>query len=190
MSKSISIFITLFITIILTGCGTKGLYHEEYISKDIKPNLNKVTNTEVCLASYNNEFITRRMSHPLPDNEITLKAGEINYKILNEYTKQYFNQTSSSCNNTSLKIDSHIKDFKYDFNFFGKGTVFITLNIKVSKGEKLILDKNYFIEKDNKIITNFFSITQKSTDNIIELYHRSLLNFYETDFKKDLLEVL
>jgi hypothetical protein len=190
MSRFFKITLLVFGTFLLSGCGIKGLYHEEYISKEIKPNLNKVSNTDICIVSYNNEFVTRRMSHPLLQNEITLKAGEINSKILNEYTKQYFNKINSSCNDKSIKIDSSVKDFKYDFNFLGSGRVFIAMNIKVYNENKLILQKDYSIVGDNKIITNFFSLRQESTDNIIELYHRSLLNFYETEFKKDLLEAL
>ncbi|AHJ11319.1 LptM family lipoprotein [Sulfurospirillum multivorans] len=173
----------------LTGCGTKGLYHEDYVSKEIKPNLNKVSNTKVCLKDYANVIAVRSNSRPnVPATEIALNAGEINTNILNLFTKQYFTKVEKNCGNESIYIDSYIQSFKFDLHTFGGGEIFVLNNIKVFKDNKIILEKTYDIQADNKIVLGIFAIKDTAFDSVIELYHRALFEFYETEFKKDLIE--
>lgn len=187
-----SLLVVLYL-MFLSGCATKGVYKEGYISKEVKTNLNKVNNTDVCLVEHYNEIISYKRSHPVKTTgvEIDLKAGEINNNILRENLKQYFTNVSNKCNDSSIKIESYIKDFQFDWNGFTiQGNVYVKNQIKVYRNNKEILNKDYFIEGDNKVILAFESFTQTPTENMVELYHRSLLEFYETEFKKDLIEAL
>ena len=117
-----------------------------------------------------------------------LNASQINTQVAQEFFKQYFTNVGSNLENPFLTINTQLSDYTI-FNTPVPDNQKVTLQLKVQviyKGEE-ILSKTY-----DRTVKDFIIIgwDLTPTSNTFEKLHKGLLNIYETDFKKDLIEVL
>lgn len=180
----------LVITFSLSGCSIKGTFDNSYISKDINPYFNKVTQKEIHLDIDNNVISKSPESTTGKLSTVNMETGNINKQIAESFFKQYFTKVDFKKDDAKdFHIISNVRDYSYSYGRFGhSSTVKITLDVEVYYNGKNILKKTYIKESNDKVIYNIAAV--HASDNLIELFHRSLLEFYETEFKKDLLEAL
>lgn len=189
--KTLYFFLSLLIvSFSLSGCALKGTFDNSYISKDINPYFSKVTQKEVHLDIDSNVISKSPESMSGKLSTVSMETGNINKQIAESFFKQYFQQVDFKKDSVKdFRISSHVKDYTYSYGRFGhSSTVKITLDIEVYYNDKNILTKTYIREFNDSVIYNIATI--HASENLIELFHRSLLIIYETEFKKDLLEVL
>ena len=102
--------------------------------------------------------------------------------------KQYFKNVGTNLDNPFLVVNTELADYTI-FNTPVPDNQKVTLQLKVEVLYKnnVILAKTYNSEVKDFIIVGW-DLTP--TSNTFEKLHKGLLNVYETDFKKDLIESL
>ena len=108
--------------------------------------------------------------------------------ISQEFFKQYFKNVGTNLDNPFLVINTELADYTI-FNTPVPDNQKVTLQLKVEVLYKnnVILAKTYNSEVKDFIIVGW-DLTP--TSNTFEKLHKGLLNIYETEFKKDLIEAL
>jgi len=192
--KTLYFFLSLLVvSFSLSGCAIKGTYTQDYISKEVNPYYSKVATKTITMIEDKSVY-TRSSDSWQGKAPLELEVGNINNKVQEEFFKQYFAKTVlvknrfTTSTEDNIVIESTVNDFRYYISGFDNVDMTIELTVKVSYKNNTILEKQYTIKDNNKVLFRIGVVTGK--EGTIELFHKSLLNFYETKFKKDFLEAL
>ena len=176
---------------VFTGCvGTKQItYNKNFIDYNLNTKTKKIENKNIVINDKSQQMIVKKLNN-LSISAVTynLNASQVNRQVSQEFFKQYFTNVGSNLENPFLTINTELSDYTI-FNTLVPDNQKVTLQLKVQvlyKGEE-ILSKTY-----DRTVKDFIIIgwDLTPTSNTFEKLHKGLLNIYETDFKKDLIEVL
>ncbi len=188
MKSIYNFFILCFLAIFISGCGGVYNYDPDYTEKDKNQYYNKVSTIPVILDA-NDKIITKNFGL----SKRSIDFGNINKNVLKDFTSQYFSNIQSINNlkpNDSLYIQSEILDYVYTPKglTMGNQDLDLTIKVKVLYKNELKLEKIYQYHTNNKVVLRLWSNDYFAT--IVEFIHEAIFEFYETEFKKDLLEAL
>ncbi len=188
MKKYFLISILIFSAISFTGCGTKNISYEKYsIERDLNSNISKIENCNIVLIDKSKTIITKKPNN----NNISfvnfqLEASDINTKISNEFFSQYFLLDNKS--KELFTVESQISDFSImttgnpnDYR------VLLTMDFKVIKNGKVILNKTYTKTAPGIVIWEWRLTPLEITFRKLQ---KGVLSIYENEFKTDLLKAL
>lgn len=177
---------------LFSGCAVSGKYNEGYISNSIEHNYNKVGKIPFNFIKNNNNIMSR--SHDnlfLRELFVEMEVGNINNMIAESYYQQYFHNFKYVDNcKEGICVSVFIKnyDFKYKAPADGS-TVNIYISSKIFIDGVLKSDKEYKIFGDNEVLLGLVGFSSP-VNGFKELFHKTLFNFYENEFKQDLLNAL
>lgn len=188
MKKYFLISLLIFSAISFTGCGTKNISYEKYsIERDLNSNISKIENCNIVLIDKSKTIITKKPNN----NNISfvnfqLEASDINTKISNEFFSQYFLLDNKS--KELFTVESQISDFSImttgnpnDYR------VLLTMDFKVIKNGKVILNKTYTKTAPGIVIWEWRLTPLEITFRKLQ---KGVLSIYENEFKTDLLKAL
>lgn len=183
-------FIYTSLLIFLTGCGTKEIsYNKTFIDYNLNSKNKKIDNKNIVINDKSKSMIVKKLNN-LSYSAVTynLNASQVNQNVSQEFFKQYFKNVDTNLDNPFLVINTELADYTI-FNTPVPDNQKVTLQLKVEVLYKnnIILSKTYNREVKDFIIVGW-DLTP--TSNTFEKLHKGLLNIYETEFKKDLIEAL
>lgn len=183
-------FIYTSLLIFLTGCGTKEIsYNKTFIDYNLNSKTKKIDNKNIVINDKSKSMIVKKLNN-LSYSAVTynLNASQVNQNVSQEFFKQYFKNVGTNLDNPFLVINTELVDYTI-FNTPVPDNQKVTLQLKVEVLYKnnVILAKTYNSEVKDFIIVGW-DLTP--TSNTFEKLHKGLLNIYETEFKKDLIEAL
>lgn len=183
-------FIYTCVLVLFTGCGTKEIsYNKTFIDYNLNSKTKKIDNKNILINDKSKSMIIKKLNN-LSYSAVTynLNASEINQNVSQEFFKQYFKNVGTNLDNPFLVINTELADYTI-FNTFVPDNQKVTLQLKVEVlyKDNVILKKTYNHEVKDFIILGW-DLTP--TSNTFEKLHKGLLNIYETEFKKDLIEAL
>lgn len=183
-------FIYTSLLIFLTGCGTKEIsYNKTFIDYNLNSKTKKIDNKNIVINDKSKSMIVKKLNN-LSYSAVTynLNASQVNQNVSQEFFKQYFKNVGTNLDNPFLVINTELVDYTI-FNTPVPDNQKVTLQLKVEVLYKnnIILSKTYNSEVKDFIIVGW-DLTP--TSNTFEKLHKGLLNIYETEFKKDLIEAL
>lgn len=183
-------FIYTSLLIFLTGCGTKEIsYNKTFIDYNLNSKNKKIDNKNIVINDKSKSMIVKKLNN-LSYSAVTynLNASQVNQNVSQEFFKQYFKNVGTNLDNPFLVINTELVDYTI-FNTPVPDNQKVTLQLKVEVLYKnnIILSKTYNSEVKDFIIVGW-DLTP--TSNTFEKLHKGLLNIYETEFKKDLIEAL
>lgn len=183
-------FIYISLLIFLTGCGTKEIsYNKTFIDYNLNSKTKKIDNKNIVINDKSKSMIVKKLNN-LSYSAVTynLNASQVNQNVSQEFFKQYFKNVGTNLDNPFLVINTELADYTI-FNTPVPDNQKVTLQLKVEVLYKnnIILSKTYNSEVKDFIIVGW-DLTP--TSNTFEKLHKGLLNIYETEFKKDLIEAL
>ena len=183
-------FIYTCVLVLFTGCGTKEIsYDKTFIDYNLNSKTKKIDNKNIVINDKSKSMIIKKLNN-LSYSAVTynLNASQINQNVSQEFFKQYFKNVGTNLDNPFLVINTELADYTI-FNTPVPDNQKVTLQLKVEVLYKnnIILSKTYNSEVKDFIIVGW-DLTP--TSNTFEKLHKGLLNVYETDFKKDLIESL
>jgi len=181
---------------LFTGCSHKGQYQHEMVNYNLQKNLSKVEDKTINIISSEaemNKSIEKNAIGILKGKTlfINMEVGNINNNVLKEFSRQYFKEvTLNSKEKSFIEINSNVIDWTWEMGTMDDE---ITLNAIVKAivklNEKEVINKTYKLKDyKNQMVVNFFKF--KVSDLPIETFHKGLLHLYETQVKKDLLDVI
>ena len=183
-------FIYTSLLIFFTGCGTKEIsYNKTFIDYNLNSKTKKIDNKNIVINDKSKSMIVKKLNN-LSYSAVTynLNASQVNQNVSQEFFKQYFKNVGTNLDNPFLVVNTELADYTI-FNTPVPDNQKVTLQLKVEvlyKGN-VILVKTYNREVKDFIIIGW-DLTP--TSNTFEKLHKGLLNIYETEFKKDLIEAL
>lgn len=183
-------FIYTSLLVFLTGCGTKEIsYNKTFIDYNLNSKTKKIDNKNIVINDKSKSMIVKKLNN-LSYSAVTynLNASQVNQNVSQEFFKQYFKNVGTNLDNPFLVINTELADYTI-FNTPVPDNQKVTLQLKVEVLYKnnIILSKTYNSEVKDFIIVGW-DLTP--TSNTFEKLHKGLLNIYETEFKKDLIEAL
>lgn len=183
-------FIYTCLLVLFTGCGTKEIsYNKTFIDYNLNSKTKKIDNKNIVINDKSKSMIVKKLNN-LSYSAVTynLNASQVNQNVSQEFFKQYFKNVGTNLDNPFLVINTELADYTI-FNTPVPDNQKVTLQLKVEVLYKnnVILAKTYNSEVKDFIIVGW-DLTP--TSNTFEKLHKGLLNIYETDFKKDLIEAL
>lgn len=183
-------FIYTCLLVLFTGCGTKEIsYNKTFIDYNLNSKTKKIDNKNIVINDKSKSMIVKKLNN-LSYSAVTynLNASQVNQNVSQEFFKQYFKNVGTNLDNPFLVVNTELADYTI-FNTPVPDNQKVTLQLKVEvlyKGN-VILVKTYNREVKDFIIIGW-DLTP--TSNTFEKLHKGLLNIYETEFKKDLIEAL
>ena len=183
-------FIYTCLLLLFTGCGTKEIsYNKTFIDYNLNSKTKKIDNKNIVINDKSKSMIVKKLNN-LSYSAVTynLNASQVNQNVSQEFFKQYFKNVGTNLDNPFLVVNTELADYTI-FNTPVPDNQKVTLQLKVEvlyKGN-VILVKTYNREVKDFIIIGW-DLTP--TSNTFEKLHKGLLNIYETEFKKDLIEAL
>ena len=183
-------FIYTCLLVLFTGCGTKEIsYNKTFIDYNLNSKTKKIDNKNIVINDKSKSMIVKKLNN-LSYSAVTynLNASQVNQNVSQEFFKQYFKNVGTNLDNPFLVINTELADYTI-FNTPVPDNQKVTLQLKVEVLYKnnVILAKTYNSEVKDFIIVGW-DLTP--TSNTFEKLHKGLLNIYETEFKKDLIEAL
>lgn len=183
-------FIYTCLLVLFTGCGTKEIsYNKTFIDYNLNSKTKKIDNKNIVINDKSKSMIIKKLNN-LSYSAVTynLNASQVNQNVSQEFFKQYFKNVGTNLDNPFLVINTELVDYTI-FNTPVPDNQKVTLQLKVEVLYKnnVILTKTYNREVKDFIIIGW-DLTP--TSNTFEKLHKGLLNIYETEFKKDLIEAL
>ena len=188
MKKIILNFIGLIgISLLMTGCLTAP-YKYEYISGQLKPDLKKV-NKNICI----NELSEKNVI-TVEKYGIDFYVKEINKNVSQKYFEQYFidvNQKNKEC---FLTINTKIEKINTKFISLDGMNAEFRLDVKIYEKEnelvKINTDEEYSSEVLIMIPLAVFLGGSAPYKTANEVFHKGLLDVYETKIEELLLKAL
>ena len=183
-------FIYTCLLVLFTGCGTKEIsYNKTFIDYNLNSKTKKIDNKNIVINDKSKSMIVKKLNN-LSYSAVTynLNTSQVNQNVSQEFFKQYFKNVGTNLDNPFLVVNTELADYTI-FNTPVPDNQKVTLQLKVEvlyKGN-VILVKTYNREVKDFIIIGW-DLTP--TSNTFEKLHKGLLNIYETEFKKDLIEAL
>lgn len=183
-------FIYTCLLVLFTGCGTKEIsYNKTFIDYNLNSKTKKIDNKNIVINDKSKSMIVKKLNN-LSYSAVTynLNASQVNQNVSQEFFKQYFKNVGTNLDNPFLVVNTELADYTI-FNTPVPDNQKVTLQLKVEVLYKnnVILAKTYNSEVKDFIIIGW-DLTP--TSNTFEKLHKGLLNIYETEFKKDLIEAL
>lgn len=183
-------FIYTCLLVLFTGCGTKEIsYNKTFIDYNLNSKTKKIDNKNIVINDKSKSMIVKKLNN-LSYSAVTynLNASQVNQNVSLEFFKQYFKNVGTNLDNPFLVVNTELVDYTI-FNTPVPDNQKVTLQLKVEVLYKnnVILAKTYNSEVKDFIIIGW-DLTP--TSNTFEKLHKGLLNIYETEFKKDLIEAL
>jgi hypothetical protein len=183
-------FIYTCLLVLFTGCGTKEIsYNKTFIDYNLNSKTKKIDNKNIVINDKSKSMIVKKLNN-LSYSAVTynLNASQVNQNVSQEFFKQYFKNVGTNLDNPFLVVNTELVDYTI-FNTPVPDNQKVTLQLKVEVLYKnnVILAKIYNSEVKDFIIVGW-DLTP--TSNTFEKLHKGLLNIYETEFKKDLIEAL
>lgn len=183
-------FIYTCLLVLFTGCGTKEIsYNKTFIDYNLNSKTKKIDNKNIVINDKSKSMIVKKLNN-LSYSAVTynLNASQVNQNVSQEFFKQYFKNVGTNLDNPFLVVNTELADYTI-FNTPVPDNQKVTLQLKVEVLYKnnVILTKTYNSEVKDFIIIGW-DLTP--TSNTFEKLHKGLLNIYETEFKKDLIEAL
>lgn len=183
-------FIYTCLLVLFTGCGTKEIsYNKTFIDYNLNSKTKKIDNKNIVINDKSKSMIIKKLNN-LSYSAVTynLNASQVNQNVSQEFFKQYFKNVGTNLDNPFLVVNTELVDYTI-FNTPVPDNQKVTLQLKVEVLYKnnVILAKTYNSEVKDFIIIGW-DLTP--TSNTFEKLHKGLLNIYETEFKKDLIEAL
>ena len=183
-------FIYTCLLVLFTGCGTKEIsYNKTFIDYNLNSKTKKIDNKNIVINDKSKSMIVKKLNN-LSYSAVTynLNASQVNQNVSQEFFKQYFKNVGTNLDNPFLVVNTELVDYTI-FNTPVPDNQKVTLQLKVEVLYKnnVILAKTYNSEVKDFIIVGW-DLTP--TSNTFEKLHKGLLNIYETEFKKDLIEAL
>ena len=183
-------FIYTCLLVLFTGCGTKEIsYNKTFIDYNLNSKIKKIDNKNIVINDKSKSMIVKKLNN-LSYSAVTynLNASQVNQNVSQEFFKQYFKNVGTNLDNPFLVVNTELVDYTI-FNTPVPDNQKVTLQLKVEVLYKnnVILAKTYNSEVKDFIIIGW-DLTP--TSNTFEKLHKGLLNIYETEFKKDLIEAL
>ena len=183
-------FIYTCLLVLFTGCGTKEIsYNKTFIDYNLNSKTKKIDNKNIVINDKSKSMIVKKLNN-LSYSAVTynLNASQVNQNVSQEFFKQYFKNVGTNLDNPFLVVNTELADYTI-FNTPVPDNQKVTLQLKVEVLYKnnVILTKTYNSEVKDFIIVGW-DLTP--TSNTFEKLHKGLLNIYETEFKKDLIEAL
>lgn len=183
-------FIYTCLLVLFTGCGTKEIsYNKTFIDYNLNSKTKKIDNKNIVINDKSKSMIVKKLNN-LSYSAVTynLNASQVNQNVSQEFFKQYFKNVGTNLDNPFLVVSTELADYTI-FNTPVPDNQKVTLQLKVEVLYKnnVILAKTYNSEVKDFIIVGW-DLTP--TSNTFEKLHKGLLNIYETEFKKDLIEAL
>ncbi|MCT7583734.1 hypothetical protein N5U55_06405 [Aliarcobacter butzleri] len=183
-------FIYTCLLVLFTGCGTKEIsYNKTFIDYNLNSKTKKIDNKNIVINDKSKSMIVKKLNN-LSYSAVTynLNASQVNQNVSQEFFKQYFKNVGTNLDNPFLVVNTELVDYTI-FNTPVPDNQKVTLQLKVEVLYKnnVILAKTYNSEVKDFIIIGW-DLTP--TSNTFEKLHKGLLNIYETEFKKDLIEAL
>lgn len=183
-------FIYTCLLVLFTGCGTKEIsYNKTFIDYNLNSKTKKIDNKNIVINDKSKSMIVKKLNN-LSYSAVTynLNASQVNQNVSQEFFKQYFKNVGTNLDNPFLVVNTELADYTI-FNTPVPDNQKVTLQLKVEVLYKnnVILAKTYNSEVKDFIIVGW-DLTP--TSNTFEKLHKGLLNIYETEFKKDLIEAL
>ena len=176
--------------VLFTRCVTKEIsYNKTFIDYNLNSKTKKIDNKNIVINDKSKSMIVKKLNN-LSYSAVTynLNASQVNQNVSQEFFKQYFKNVGTNLDNPFLVVNTELADYTI-FNTPVPDNQKVTLQLKVEvlyKGN-VILVKTYNREVKDFIIIGW-DLTP--TSNTFEKLHKGLLNIYETEFKKDLIEAL
>lgn len=190
MLRHFFIFASLIVIAILnTGC-LSAQYNQDYISKNIKPELKKV-DKNICINETSSIDIMNGQVEDNVGNAVDYHIKDINKNVAIKYFKQYFNNVNESSKECFITINTSIPYI--DGKMISPDGMDATFELEIE------------VMKDNKLIDTFSTKETYSSDVFItfallglsapyktsnEAFHKGLLDIYETKFELNLLKAL
>ena len=183
-------FIYTCLLVLFTGCGTKEIsYNKTFIDYNLNSKTKKIDNKNIVINDKSKSMIVKKLNN-LSYSAVTynLNASQVNQNVSQEFFKQYFKNVGTNLDNPFLVVNTELADYTI-FNTPVPDNQKVTLQLKVEVlyKDNVILTKTYNREVKGFIIIGW-DLTP--TSNTFEKLHKGLLNIYETEFKKDLIEAL
>ena len=183
-------FIYTCLLVLFTGCGTKEIsYNKTFIDYNLNSKTKKIDNKNIVINDKSKSMIVKKLNN-LSYSAVTynLNASQVNQNVSQEFFKQYFKNVGTNLDNPFLVVNTELVDYTI-FNTPVPDNQKVTLQLKVEVlyENNVILAKTYNSEVKDFIIIGW-DLTP--TSNTFEKLHKGLLNIYETEFKKDLIEAL
>lgn len=183
-------FIYTCLLVLFSGCGTKEIsYNKTFIDYNLNSKTKKIDNKNIVINDKSKSMIVKKLNN-LSYSAVTynLNASQVNQNVSQEFFKQYFKNVGTNLDNPFLVVNTELVDYTI-FNTPVPDNQKVTLQLKVEVLYKnnVILAKTYNSEVKDFIIIGW-DLTP--TSNTFEKLHKGLLNIYETEFKKDLIEAL
>ena len=183
-------FIYTCLLVLFTGCGTKEIsYNKTFIDYNLNSKTKKIDNKNIVINDKSKSMIIKKLNN-LSYSAVTynLNASQVNQNVSQEFFKQYFKNVGTNLDNPFLVVNTELADYTI-FNTPVPDNQKVTLQLKVEVlyKDNVILTKTYNREVKDFIIIGW-DLTP--TSNTFEKLHKGLLNIYETEFKKDLIEAL
>jgi hypothetical protein len=183
-------FIYTCLLVLFTGCGTKEIsYNKTFIDYNLNSKTKKIDNKNIVINDKSKSMIVKKLNN-LSYSAVTynLNASQVNQNVSQEFFKQYFKNVGTNLDNPFLVVNTELADYTI-FNTPVPDNQKVTLQLKVEVlyKDNVILTKTYNREVKDFIIIGW-DLTP--TSNTFEKLHKGLLNIYETEFKKDLIEAL
>ena len=183
-------FIYTCLLVLFTGCGTKEIsYNKTFIDYNLNSKTKKIDNKNIVINDKSKSMIVKKLNN-LSYSAVTynLNTSQVNQNVSQEFFKQYFKNVGTNLDNPFLVVNTELADYTI-FNTPVPDNQKVTLQLKVEVLYKnnVILAKTYNSEVKDFIIIGW-DLTP--TSNTFEKLHKGLLNIYETEFKKDLIEAL
>lgn len=195
MKKVLMYAAMLFVMFMFTGCVTNKInYTQDYTQYNLNKNINKVKDMEVSI-EYPEGEIGKKANSFAGGGSKTVLSNRLNAEIMKDYLSQYFEDVAVSRkgsyeNFTHFKIETKIIDFQHSKSAFsGAIDLEISIDVKVSLGDKTILNKTYKEFREGEDIVMDASM-RTGWDFASEQFHKHILAFYKEEFKTDLLKAL
>lgn len=189
MKKYFLISLLIFSAISFTGCGTKNIAYDKYnIERDLNSNISKIDNKSIKIVDLSQQKIVRKLgnkSYSFVTYE--LEASKMNTEISKEFFKQYFNLVESG--EELFTVESKITDYSITGGTGNPNNlnVDLTLDIKVIKNGKTILNKTYSKRASGVTVWEWRLTLDETTFRKLQ---KGVLSIYENEFKADLLKAL
>lgn len=188
MKKYFLISLLIFSAISFTGCSTTNINYDRFaIERDIKQDINKIEDKNIKLVDSSPEFIIKGYDNSTSSMKIKykLEASKINKEVSKEFFNQYFNLNSKE--EPIFVVESKISDFYFIRENINSMRIDLTMDFKVTKNGKIILDKRYVKTAPGITYWEWRFTIHETT---IKKAQKGVLSIYENEFKADLLKAL
>lgn len=185
--------ILIGLILLFSGCGSTLMFTQGYIDGKLKNDLNKVSKDVKVVINPSETSILKKRPNSFKGKltSISINLENVNTGVLNGFLTQYFDNVEklNELNLNEFTIKSKILDYEYSYGIISKVYMKVYMNIEVSYQNKILLNKKY--ESNEKSVNVINSFTRLSGESYAEeLFHKAILEVYETEFKEDFLKIL